>query len=178
MPQNIIEGCINGEKEAQFQFYKLYAKAMYNICYRITNNASDAEDALQEAFISAFKNMNQFEGRSSVGSWLKKIVVRQALRYVQKSRIEWQELQSEHLYVSEDENGDTDYVKDISRIRSALQQLPDGYRIIFSLYLLEGYDHGEIAQILNISESTSKSQYNRAKKKIKEILKEEVYHER
>jgi len=179
MHQNIIEGCIRGEKSAQFQLYQQYAKAMFNICYRITNNYADAEDALQEAFVNAFNNINQFEGRSSIGAWLKRIVVNQALNLAQKKKLEFTSLENHHFYVAdENENDDDYYVQDIERIRNAVQQLPDGYRIVFSLYLLEGYDHAEIGEILKVSESTSKSQYNRAKKKLKEILKEEVYHER
>lgn len=179
MHQKVIEGCIQGEKSAQFQLYQQYAKAMFNICYRITNNYDDAEDALQEAFINAFKNIQQFEGRSSIGAWLKRIVVNQALSYVQKKKAEFITLENHHLHLADEEGEDDQYyVQDIERIRNAIQQLPDGYRVVFSLYLLEGYDHAEIGQVLNVSESTSKSQYNRAKKKLKEILKKEVYHER
>lgn len=179
MHQNIIEGCIRGEKSAQFQLYQQYAKAMFNICYRITNNYADAEDALQEAFVNAFNNIKKFEGRSSIGAWLKRIVVNQALNLAQKKKLEFTSLENHHLYVADENDDDDDYyVQDIERIRNAVQQLPDGYRIVFSLYLLEGYDHAEIGEILKVSESTSKSQYNRAKKKLKEILKEEVYHER
>jgi RNA polymerase sigma factor (sigma-70 family) len=178
MHQNLIDGCIRGEKSAQFQLYKQYSKAMFNICYRITNNHSDAEDALQEAFINAFKYINEFEGRSSIGAWLKKIVVNQALNFMHKKKLEFTTLNDQHHLIEVDETEEYNYVLEIGRIRNAVQQLPDGYRIVFSLYLLEGYDHGEIAEILKISESTSKSQYNRAKKKLKEILKEEVYHER
>lgn len=178
MHQKIIEGCIRGEKSAQFQLYQQYAKAMFNICYRITNNYSDAEDALQEAFINAFKNIGSFEGRSSIGAWLKKIVVNQALNAIHKKKTEFTSLESHHFHLADETEDDNYYVQDIERIRNAIQLLPDGYRIVFSLYLLEGYDHAEIGEILNVSESTSKSQYNRAKKKLKEILKEEVYHER
>jgi len=178
MHHDLIDGCIKGDESAQFQLYKQYSKAMFNICYRITNNHNDAEDALQEAFINAFKHIQEFEGRSSIGAWLKRIVVNQALNFVQKKKLEFTSLNDQHYLLVADDADENNYVQDIERVRNAIQKLPDGYRIVFSLYLLEGYDHVEIAEILKISESTSKSQYNRAKKKLKEILKEEVYHER
>jgi RNA polymerase sigma-70 factor (ECF subfamily) len=147
---------------------------MYNICYRITNNPDDAEDVLQEAFLSAFRNLQSFKGESSFGAWLKRIVVNSSINHVKKSRILYTQLNG-HDVEHESEINDNELILEIDRIKEALQQLPDGFRTVLSLYLFEGYDHREIAEILNISESTSKSQYNRAKKRLKEILKERVY---
>jgi RNA polymerase sigma-70 factor (ECF subfamily) len=147
---------------------------MYNICYRITNDRDDADDVLQEAFISAFKNLSSFKGESSFGAWLKKIVVNSSINHVKKNKILYTQLDGHDV---EHESGFNDYdiILEIDRIRESLQQLPDGFRTVLSLYLFEGYDHREIAEILEISESTSKSQYNRAKKRLKEILKERIY---
>ena len=147
---------------------------MYNISYRITNDPDDAADVLQEAFLSAYKYMHSFKGESSLGAWLKRIVVNASINHIKKQRIMYEQIENQDA--GEDETSrDEDIVLELDRVRSAIQQLPDGFRTVFSLYLLEGYDHREIAEILGISESTSKSQYNRAKKRLKEILKERVY---
>ncbi len=147
---------------------------MYNICYRITNDPDDAKDVLQEAFLSAFNNLSSFKGESSFGAWLKKIVVNSSINHVKKKKILSISLDG-HDVEHEEPVQDHEIILEIDRIREALQQLPDGFRTVLSLYLFEGYDHREIADILDISESTSKSQYNRAKKRLREILKERVY---
>jgi len=170
----LIKACINGDRSAQYALYKQYSKAMYNICYRITNDPDDADDVLQEAYISAFKNLRSFKGESSFGAWLKKIVVNSSINHVKKNKILYTQLDG-HDVEHESDINDYDIILEIDRIKESLQQLPDGFRTVLSLYLFEGYDHREIAEILQISESTSKSQYNRAKKRLKEILKERIY---
>ncbi len=148
---------------------------MFNICYRIVGEQEMAEDVLQEAFISAFQNIESFQGRASFGAWLKRIVVNKAIGYLRKSQLEIVAMDGQADVADHDHSDDEDLVLRVQSIRSAIQKLPNGFRVVFSLYLLEGYDHKEIGEILNISASTSKSQYNRAKKKLKEILKKEVY---
>ncbi|MGK7396313.1 MAG: RNA polymerase sigma factor [Candidatus Cyclobacteriaceae bacterium M3_2C_046] len=177
--QDLIEACIAGSREAQYQLYKSYAKAMYNICYRIVNDFDEAEDVLQDAFIQAFNNLPSFKSTGSFGSWLKRIVVNTALNHLKKkSRFMLVDEFDENIPADQDNSlSDQQAVLNVEKIKKAIQKLPDGFRIVFSLYLLEGYDHGEIGQILNISVSTSKSQYLRAKKKLKEILKEEFFYE-
>ena len=173
----IVQQCQTGNRQAQHQLYKLYSKAMYNICYRITNDEWEAEDVLQEAFVNAFQHINSYRGTASFGAWLKKIVVNKAISHVRKKRLEIVPLDNHREFENNTPEVDEEALfLNIEKIRQAVQMLPDGYRLVFSLYLLEGYDHGEIAEILNITESTSKSQYNRSKKKLKEILKEEVFH--
>ena len=170
----LIKACIIGDRSAQYALYKPYSKAMYNICFRITNDQDDAKDVLQEAFLSAFNNLGSFKGESSFGAWLKRIVVNSSINHVKKNKIMYSQLDG-HDIEQETTMQDHEIVLEIDRIKEALQQLPDGFRTVLSLYLFEGYDHREIAEILDISESTSKSQYNRAKKRLKEILKERVY---
>ena len=148
---------------------------MFNISYRITNDADDAADVLQEAFLNAYKYMHSFKGESSVGAWLKRIVVNASINHIKKHRIMYEPIEDHEADDRDEGPRDEDIVLELDRVRSAIQQLPDGFRTVFSLYLLEGYDHREIAEILGITESTSKSQYNRAKKKLKEILKERAY---
>lgn len=170
----MIEGCIEGDRSAQYTFYKQYARAMYNICYRITNDPDDAEDVLQEAFLSAFRNMHTYKGEASIGAWLKRIVINASINHIKKQKLMYEPIEDSH-FEEEPVISDDQLVLEIDRVRRAIHRLPDGFRMVFSLYLLEGYDHKEIAEILGITESTSKSQYNRAKKKLREILKERIY---
>lgn len=168
--EELIARCKAGDREAHYKLYKLYSRAMYNVSYRITGREEDAEDALQEAFISAFRNLNNYRGDAAFGAWLKRIVVNKAINVLKKRK---------HELMPEDESWDVaepeaavEYKEELTvdQVRKAIDQLPDGYRAVLSLYLLEGYDHEEIAGILNISESTSKSQLNRAKNKLREFL--------
>lgn len=177
--QDLVERCKNQDRLAQNEFYKLYSKAMYNIAYRITNNELDAEDVLQESFVSAFKNIDSYRGTASIGAWLKRIIINGSITAVKKRKAELVSLEERGELEELPQNGDDDDMLylNVDRIKRAIQLLPDGYRVVFSLYLMEGYDHKEIGSILNITESTSKSQYNRSKKKLKQILKEEVFYD-
>ena len=167
----LINRCREGDREAHYKIYKLYSRSMYNVGYRIVNNTEEAEDVLQEAFVSAFKNLHHYRGDSTFGAWLKRIVVNRAINYLKKKRLE-RLPEDEHWDVKEEEeNNDFEsFPFTVDQVRSAIENLPDGYRTVLSLYLLEGYDHGEIAEIMGITESTSKSQFNRSKKKLKELL--------
>ncbi len=169
--KEVIELSKKGNPKAQYRLYQLYAKAMYNICYRMMNNKTKAEDMLQEAFTDAFRKLSTFRYESNFGSWLKKIVINKCINEIKRRKIDLQ------LF---DEMGEFDGFEDepekyrdglsMENIKKAMDILPKGSRIIFSLYLFEGYDHTEISQILSISESNSKSQYMRAKNKIKDHL--------
>jgi len=163
----LIEECRKGNSRAQFRLYNQYAKAMYNIAYRMLNNREDAEDILQETFVDCFRNINSFRFESTFGAWLKRILINKCINHLQKKRIDLT-LTDELPNIGYEEEDETVY--DISKITRGIEMLPDGYRVILSLYLLEGYDHSEIAQIMGISESTSKSQYSRAKEKLRSQL--------
>ena len=171
--QGLVDRCRNGEGKAQYEIYGLYARQMYNVCMRIVNHAADAEDILQEAFVEAFRYIHEFRGESSFGAWLKKIVVNRAINHLKKRRLTLFETIPgiDQLTVDEQEGQDENTNLEVIRVHKAIMELPTGYRLVLCLYLVEGYDHGEIAQILNITESTSKSQYNRAKTKLREQLK-------
>jgi RNA polymerase sigma-70 factor (ECF subfamily) len=143
---------------------------MFNVSYRITGRQEDAEDAIQEAFISAFRNLHNYRADATFGAWLKRIVVNKSINVLKKRK---------HELMPEDEQWDVaeteepaEYKEEltIERVKKAIEDLPDGYRTVLSLYLLEGYDHQEISEILGITESTSKSQLNRAKGKLREKL--------
>ena len=166
----IIERCRQGDREAHYQLYKLYSRSMFNVGFRIVNNTSEAEDVLQEAFISAFRSLDYYRGEASFGSWLKRIVVNKAINALKKRRTEPMREEEEFDVQEVSSTDEAEFPFSIDQVRKAIEALPDGYRSVLSLYLLEGYDHNEIAEILGISESTSKSQFNRSKKKLREIL--------
>lgn len=154
--------------------YQLYSKSMFNTALRITGDEMGAEDVLQEGFLSAFKNLDSYRGEASFGSWLKRIIVNKALSQVQKSKRDWM-LAEEYGIVDEAEMYEqAEPAYSVEQIKHAMGQLSTGFRTVLSLYLFEGYDHKEISSILGISESTSKTQYKRAKDKLKSIIKEEV----
>ena len=165
----IIDKCRQGDREAHYQLYKLYSRSMYNIGYRIVNNEAEAEDVLQESFISAFRSLDHYRGDATFGSWLKRIVVNKAINVLKSRKTE--PLPDDGNFDVQEEIGTQQEFKfSIVEVKAAMERLPDGYRSVLSLYLLEGYDHSEIAEILGISESTSKSQFNRSKKKLRGIL--------
>jgi RNA polymerase sigma factor (sigma-70 family) len=149
---------------------------MFNICMRIINHVGEAEDALQEAFVDAFSNLHQFRQQSTFGAWLKQIVVHKAINQVRSRKVKWVEIEewqegesiepSEEILVWDED----DVSLEVERIRNAVLKLPDGYRVVLSLYLFEGYDHDEIGEVLGISESTSRTQYMRGKRKLIEVM--------
>jgi RNA polymerase sigma factor (sigma-70 family) len=169
----LIEECRRGNSKAQFRLYNQYSKAMYNLAHRILNNREDAEDILQESFVECFRNLNSFRFESTFGAWLKRIVVNRCINHVKKKKTDLTFCETLPSIAAEDEE---EPIYDTNAVFKGIEMLPDGYRIILTLYLLEGYDHSEISQILGISESTSKSQYSRAKDKLRNILSKKHSH--
>ena len=167
--QDLIDGCKSGDQKAQFQIYKLYYKAMYNTSLRIVNDTMEAEDIMQESFLSAFEKIETYSGMVSFGAWLKKIVINRSLDALNKKKAIFEDIES-HIGLRDESSDDNAYERDVElkveEVKNAIEKLPDGYRVILSLYLLEGYDHDEISEILSISSSTSRSQLSRAKQKL------------
>jgi RNA polymerase sigma-70 factor (ECF subfamily) len=172
--KDVIERCRKGNARAQYELYRLYARSMYNICLRMMQTREVAEDMLQEAFSDAFGKLETFRFDSGFGSWLKRIVINNCINEINRRKTDLEFFDDMMMFENDGEADEQDYESQLSveSIKKAMEQLPDGSRLIFSLYLLEGYDHVEISQILNISESNSKSQYMRAKRKVKDILSE------
>jgi RNA polymerase sigma-70 factor (ECF subfamily) len=174
--QDLLDGCKEGDQKAQFQIYKLYYKAMYNTSLRIVNDRMEAEDIMQESFLSAFEKIETYSGTVSFGAWLKKIVINRSLDTLGRRKAVFEDIES-HVGIRDD--GPDDSLRNeeidtrIGEVKEAIEKLPDGYRVILSLYLLEGYDHDEIAEILKISSSTSRSQLSRAKQKLISELKKD-----
>jgi RNA polymerase sigma-70 factor (ECF subfamily) len=168
--QHLVEACKRGDRNAQHRLYHQYSQAMFNTCLRMLRVEADAEDALQNAFIDVFTKLDTFRYESTIGAWIKRIVVNTCINHLKKRRLltsDWDEsipLPDDPVF------DDSEQQYQVGKIKKAMQELPDGYRAVFSLYLLEGYDHAEISQILDISEATSKSQFSRAKQRLREIL--------
>ena len=158
--------------------YERYSKAMYNTALRIAGNRTDAEDILQESFIDAFAQLRSFENKSTFGAWLKQIVVFKSIALLKKRKLSFADLEKEtEELIDENTLDENEIGLTVQNIKKAMNQLPDGYRAVLSLYLLEGYDHEEIAEIMRISQSTVRTQYKRGKQKLLQILKKEDAHE-
>ena len=172
--QDLIDGCKTGDQKAQFQIYKLYYKTLYNTRLRIVSDSMEAEDLMQESFLSAFEKIDTYSGTVSFGAWLKKIVVNRSLDALSRRKAIFEDIDS-HVGIKDDSGDEAARNEEldvrIEEVKEAIERLPDGYRIILSLYLLEGYDHDEIAEILSINSSTSRSQLSRAKQKLISELK-------
>lgn len=167
--QHLIEGARAGDRQAHYELYRLYSRAMYNTAFRIVQSAAEAEDVLQESFVNAFRNLHYYRGDSPFGSWLKRIVINKAITQLKRRR--WERLPEHDGWdVPDPVETEPEFPFSVEAVKAAIQELPEGYRVVLSLYLIEGYDHGEIAEILGISESTSKSQFNRSKKRLRELL--------
>lgn len=167
----LVSDCQRGNRNAQFELYKLYAHAMYQVALRIVNDAAEAEDVLQEAFLDAFRRITDFRAETTFGLWLKQIVINRAINYLRKRKVVLLSLDDMDLPEEEAPDEETIELK-VEKIKRVMCELPDGYRMVLSLYLFEGYDHEEIAHILKISENTSRSQYMRARKKLLNLLAE------
>ena len=168
--REIVEACKKGDRQAQFELYRLYSRAMYNICLRMLKNEMDAEDLLQNSFVDIYTKLHTFRYQSTIGAWIKRIVVNNCINFLKKKRLQFEELDERFANQREEQDDLYQPTYCVETINRAIYKLPDGYRVVFSLYMMEGYDHKEIGEILNISEATSKSQYSRAKKKLRELL--------
>lgn len=171
--QDLLNRCSWGDQQAQTEIYKLYYKAMYNTSLYITKDEAEAEDIMQEAFLKAFKLLKSMKMESGFGGWLKKIVVNKSLDAIRKRKIHFEQVEdikdTAVDYEAFDETGDSISDK-IAGIKRAMNQLPEKYRLVLSMNLLEGYDHDEISSILGITASTSRAQLSRGKQKLMQLL--------
>lgn len=170
--QALINRCIKGDSSAQFEMYRLYHRAMYNTSVRIVGNAAEAEDIMQDAFFKAFDKVNTYRNEVSFGAWLKRIVVNTALDFVKKRKLP--QVSIDEAYGLSDEANEEDYnfaPVSVEQLMNAIRELPEGYRLVVTLFYIEGYSHDEIADLLGITASTSRSQLVRAKKRLGEMLR-------
>ena len=178
LPQRdeIIDRCLCGDAQAYKELYQRYSKAMFNTCLRLLNNVTEAEDVLQDSFIEAFKNLQNFEYRTSFGGWLKQICVNRSINQLKKRKLDLVDIEKNGQYDQAEETtiDEREILLKVEAVKRSIMALPDGYRTVLSLYLLEGYDHEEIAGILNVAESTTRTQFIRAKQKLLHLLKNEL----
>ncbi|WP_245224646.1 RNA polymerase sigma factor [Pseudozobellia sp. WGM2] len=169
--KELVEKSKSGDRSSQYQLYELYVDAMYNIGMRFLRIKEDAEDVVQDSFVDAFKNLGNFKYDSTFGAWLKRIVINKCINRLKLKRVAITPIE-EHEYHLSNETVEIKFeATDIIKVKRGIDLLPSGYKEILNLYLLEGYDHMEIGEVLGITTSTSKSQYHRAKKKLVEIVK-------
>ncbi len=171
--QDLIDKCRLNDKKAQFEIYKLYYKAMYNTSLRILNNKAEAEDIMQDSFLDAFRKLNAFKGDGNFGGWLRRIVVNNSLDVLKKRKetLSFEENKLEFVDEKDDYIESVEY--QVEEIKKGLKLLPEEHRMVISLFLFEGYDHDEIAQILDISNNASRTRFSRAKGKLLKILSEQ-----
>lgn len=168
----LVEGCRRNDRQSQQQLYELYCDAMFNTAVRMLGNAAEAEDVLQEAFLAAFRGIEMFEGKSTFGAWLKRIVINKCVDHLKKNRLQLVEMETYDTATEVSDDWDEKEGKvSVQEIHQELKGLPDKCRAVFNLYMLEGYDHEEIGEIMNISKSTSKSQLHRARQLLRDRLK-------
>ena len=171
--QRLITGCKKGETWAQKQVYELYASAMFSVCVRYVSDRETARDLLQDGFIKIFTKADSYSGTGSFAGWIRRIFVTTALEYLRQNKAFLESASLDDLsYLIEDE--DVSILDKISAddLMTCVSNLPNGYRTVFNLYALEGYSHAEIANLLNISENTSRSQFMRARKILQEKVRE------
>ena len=172
--QQLIDGCVKEDRKAQRGLYERYSKQMYVVSLRYSKSVQEAEDILQESFIKIFQNIKKFRNESKLSSWIKRIVINTALNY-QRSKLylfPMVDVDNTNLHLESNFTLANYHFKDLLKL---IQKLPPGCQMVFNLYAIEGYSHKEIADMVKISEGTSKSQYSRAKSLLKEMLcKEET----
>ncbi len=170
----IIEACKKGNQKSQMRLYDNYCNAMFNVACRYLND-EDAKDAMQEGFLKAFKNIKNYKADFTFGVWLKRIIINQCIDTLRKQRLEFTEIETEHLELIDNNNWKVDNSITKQTIINAIETLSKKYKLVVKLYVLEGYDHEEISQILSIPIKTSRTHLRRGRLKLQELLKQNYY---
>ena len=170
----LVERCKQGDSRGFAELYRKYSKAMYNTSLRIVNNTGDAEDVVQEAFTDAFRSLEDFHYKSTFGAWLKRIVINKSINYLRKRKMDMIDIDKTNIgHLPEEDTTDEQEIQmKVEDIKRAVGLLPNGYRTVLTLYLFEGYDQEEIAEILQVSHATVRTQYMRAKQKLVQHIKQ------
>ena len=172
--KELIEQCKAGDPKAQLSFYELHHKSVFNASYRITGNKVESEDIMQETFITAFGKLSNLEDASKAGGWLCRIARNQSLNYIKRKRFNWEDLEEGRSDYEDEGDEEIFDEADVRLIYKGIKELPEGYRTILNLYLFENMDHAVIGEHLGISASTSRSQYTRAKQKLRTIIQKQL----
>jgi len=169
----LIRRCQQNDRQAQSKLYHRYSRGMLNVAYRILKHKEDAQDVLQESFLKAFRELDKLQNINGFGGWLKRIVVNTAINQLKKKGLDLVDMShAVENHAADIATNQLPYEWDLQQARKALMQLPDGYRTVLTLYLIEGYDHEEISQILGISKNTSLTQFSRGKKRLQQLVAE------
>ena len=171
--QKLLKKCASGDRKAQLELYTKYAQSMFKVSLSIVRKPSLAEDAIQEAFISAYRNLDSFKGEVTFGAWMKKIVVNKSITLLKKENRYDFSTSAQKLYEFDQEVEFNTQNTDLKTLRQSMNQLSDKYHTMISLYYLEGYDHHEISDILNINYDNSRTLLSRAKMKLKTLIENE-----
>ena len=160
----LVKDCLKNKPAAQKQLYQIFAPLMLSVCYRYTKSMTDAEDVLQEGFVKVYLHLHQFKFNGELGGWIRRIMVTTAINYLKRNARYQTELMfaEEHLHVATNDHH-PEVKMEAKELADLIRQLPPGYQTIFNLYAVEGFNHVEIGKILGIQESTSRSQYARAR---------------
>lgn len=169
--QELLKKCIKGHKEAQYLLYKQFAAQMLGVCYRYTKSVEDAEDILQEGFIKVFTNLHSYKSEGDLGAWIRRIMVNTAITYINKHNRYKKGIQVDDIKLHPISTENPDLNLDMKDIVETIRQLPGNYQTVFNLIAIEGYDYSEVCQILQININTARSQYNRARAMLIELLK-------
>lgn len=179
-PDDLVARCKEGDTSSYTLLYQQYSRAMYNTSLRIVNNSADAEDVLQEAFLAAFR-LDNFDYTSTFGAWLKRIVINKSIDMLRKKRVKIVEIGPGLAEETGETGNHGDHEEEVQlkveTIKQTITQLPPGYRTVLSLHLFENYDYEEIAEIMNISPVTVRTQYHRARTKLLALMKKGGQHE-
>jgi len=173
LDRNIIEGCIAGNRKAQKFLFEKYKAAMMGVCLRYCKSKDEAEDVLMEAFMTVLSQIESYRSEGSIDQWIRRIVVNTSINNYRKNLKHYFHADIENIAeteIEEDNNYDITDNHSVEEILNAMQQMPQGYKIVLNLYVVEGYKHKEIAEMLNITVGTSKSQLSKARKIIQDKL--------
>ncbi len=176
LQQNILDRCKNGERIAQVQLYEHFKGKMFAVCLRYANSRTDAEDSLQEGFVKVFRDLHQFRGEGSFEGWMRRVIVNVALQNLRKQKggLQFTELENMAYKISDADDSVFDESEKGAALIKLMQKMPTGFRTVLNLYVLEEYSHQQIADELGISVGTSKSQLNRAKAFLKNLLEKNL----
>ncbi|MDT0644416.1 RNA polymerase sigma factor [Zunongwangia sp. F363] len=172
LQHQLIEACKQNDRRAQLKLYNKYSQGMYYVALRFIQDSFEAEDAMQEAFVKAFQKLHQFTGEVTFGAWLKRIVINKCLDKLKAKKMELVAINERTMTtVEEDENWQIEDGIGIEEVKAVIGQLPEKYKYPLMLFLIEGYDHEEISEILDITKVASRTLVHRGKKKLQEELK-------
>lgn len=171
----LVEKCKLNDREAQLKLYRQYCDGMFGVAMRFVKNYDDAEDVVQESFIKAFQRIEQFKGEVTFGAWLKRIVVNGCIDFLKSKNQRTVELNENYLHITDEQDWHVEESISLEEVKKSIEELPDKYRYVVQLFLVEGYDHSEIAQIMNITEAASRTRLLRGKMQLKESLKDSAY---